>query len=118
MPSANRFIERFARLAQINKRKQMMACYLAETALLDCSLVQERPSKIAACCVYAAIAVCNTEKKPVIWTSTLSKHSTYRASDLSQMANDLVIFVTRVAESSFQTIAQKYSTPEFGEVSN
>lgn len=90
----------------------MLACYLAETALLDCSLVQMCPSKIAACSVYAVLAMSKSEKsnKHIIWNSTLSKHTTYRESDLSQMACDLAIFVSRVAESSFKTLAHKYAT--------
>jgi len=52
-PSIYRFIERFARLAQMNERQVMLATYIAETALLDCSLAKELPSKVAACCIYS-----------------------------------------------------------------
>ena len=31
----------------------MLACYLSDTALLDCSLMRQCPSKVAACCIYA-----------------------------------------------------------------
>jgi hypothetical protein len=53
-PSVNRFAERFARLAQMNDRQLLLAQYFADTTLLDCSLVKERQSKVAACCIYAA----------------------------------------------------------------
>lgn len=52
-PSTYRFIERFARLAQMNERQILLATYMADTALLDCGLVKECPSKVAACCIYA-----------------------------------------------------------------
>jgi hypothetical protein len=35
----------------------MLAQYLIDTALLDCSLVKERPSKVAAVSVFAAQSV-------------------------------------------------------------
>ena len=53
-PSALRFIERFGRLAQMNPKQVLLARYYADTALLDHYFVSERPSKIAAICVYAA----------------------------------------------------------------
>lgn len=51
-PSIYRFIERFSRLAQFSQTQVLLATYLADTALLDCSLVRERPSKVAATCIY------------------------------------------------------------------
>jgi hypothetical protein len=84
-PSSFRFIERFGRLAQMNERQMLLAAYLSDTALLDCSLVKQCPSKVAACCVYAVQAIfkgssaMNGER----WNSTLSKHTSYRESELS-----------------------------------
>lgn len=31
----------------------LLATYFADTALLDCGLVRENPSRVAACCIYA-----------------------------------------------------------------
>lgn len=53
-PSIQRFIERFSRLAQMSERQVLLAQYFADTALLDCSLVREKPSRVAACCIYAS----------------------------------------------------------------
>jgi|688.fasta_scaffold1811978_1 hypothetical protein len=79
----------------MNERQLLLATYLSDTALLDCSLVKENPSKVAACCIYAVQSIFkgSTSQKGILWNSTLSKHTTYRESDLSQMSNDLVIFV-------------------------
>lgn len=118
-PSIYRFIERFARLAQMNERQMLLAGYLADTALLDCSLVKECPSKVAACCVYAVQGIYKggaSTQKGVLWNSTLSKHTTYRESDLSKMSQDLVEFVKNVEKSSFQTMKKKYSSSRFGEI--
>ena len=53
-PSIYRFMERFARIAQINEKAQMLAQYLCDCCLLDCTLMKEKPSKLAAIAVYAA----------------------------------------------------------------
>ena len=74
----------------------LLATYFADTALLDCGLVRENPSRVVACCIYAVQKIfkgANAHNKGVFWNSTLSKHTTYRESDLSAMADDLVIFI-------------------------
>jgi len=73
----------------------LLANYLADTSLLDCSLVLECPSKVAACCVFAVLRLCKGAKVS-LWNSVLSKHSTYRESDLAKMSHDLVEFVKKM----------------------
>jgi len=97
----------------------LLAQYFAETTLLDCSLMQENPSRVAACCIYAVQSIYKADKasrKGALWNSTLSKHTSYRESELSQMAQDLVVFVQRVEKSSFLSAMKKYQSPHFGEV--
>ena len=87
-PSILRFLERFGRLAQMNDRQLLLAQYFSDTALLDCSLVKEKPSRVAACCIYAAQKIFKgtTTQKGILWNTMLSKHSSYRESDISGMA--------------------------------
>lgn len=56
-PSGFRLLERFCRLAQFNQKQNYLAWYLSDTSMLDCSLVKELPSRVAACCVYAVMQV-------------------------------------------------------------
>jgi hypothetical protein len=53
-PSILRFLERYARIAQVNEKTQMLAQYFCDTCLLDCTLMKEKPSKLAAVSIYAA----------------------------------------------------------------
>ena len=87
----------------MNERQFFLAHYFADTALLDCSLVKEKPSKVAACCVYAAQKIFKgtSTQKGILWNTMLSKHSTYRESDISAMAQDLLVFVSKVEKSTF-----------------
>lgn len=78
----------------MNEKQQMLAQYLTDTALLDCSLVKERPSKVAAVSVYAALTVFKGQGQ--IWNSMLTKHTSYRESELKGMAADLISFVKKI----------------------
>ena len=53
-PSSFRFMERFARVAQINEKTQLLAQYMCDVCLLDSLLVKQKPSLIAALCIYTA----------------------------------------------------------------
>ena len=53
-PSTYRFLERFSRVAQVSDKSLLLAQYFCDTCLLDCTLMKEKPSKIAALCLYTA----------------------------------------------------------------
>lgn len=48
----------------------------------------------------------------------LSRHTSYRESDLNGMAQDLITFVRKVQKSSFLTMKNKYSSTKYGAVAN
>ena len=88
-PSSLRFLERFARLAQMNEKQILLAQYFTDTALLDCRLVKEKPSRVAAVSLYASLSVFKGEEAD-LWNSTLTKHTSYRESDVKLMSKDLL----------------------------
>ena len=98
-----RFMERFARLAQLSEKQILVAQYLTDTALLDCKLVRERPSRVAAVSVYAALSLfrgsSDQRSQEPLWSSALTKATGYKESDVSQMSQDLLYFVRRIAKS-------------------
>jgi hypothetical protein len=99
----------------MNERQMLLAQYFADTSLLDCCLVGEKPSRVAACCVYASMKICKGTSKP-LWKSTLSKHTTYKECEVSGMASGLLVFVCKVEKSAFQNMKKKYSGSRYGEV--
>jgi len=114
-PSIFRFMERFCRVAQVNERTQTLAQYLCESCLLDCTLMKEKPSKLAAVSLYAAQrAVKGTHAN--VWSATLAKSTGYKEDELRGMAVDLLQFIKNVENSSLQSIFKKYSSPKFLEV--
>lgn len=78
-------------------------------------MVKERPSKVAAVSVYAALTVFKGSGTPV-WNAMLTKHTTYRESELKGMAADLVSFVKKIEQSQLKTMHMKFSKPRYQEV--
>ena len=87
-----------------------MAQYLCDTCLLDCTLMKERPSKLAAVCLYAAMRLAkgmNTNGNSMsaaapalFWNATLTKNTGYKEEEVRGMAMDLIKFVRNVETSS------------------
>ncbi len=104
-PSILRFMERYARIAQVQERTQILAQYLCDTCLLDCTLMKERPSKLAAVCLYAAMRLAkgnltNMGAPALFWNATLTKNTGYKEEEVRGMAMDLIKFVRNVETSS------------------
>ena len=88
-PSTYRFMERYARIGQLSDKSQILAQYLCDTSLLDCTLMKEKPSKLAAVAVYAAQRVVKGSHGSV-WNSTMSKNTGYKEDQIRGMAIDLL----------------------------
>jgi hypothetical protein len=77
----------------------MLAQYFSESCLLDCTLMKEKPSKLAAVSLYAAQRVMKGSQANV-WSATLSKSTGYKEDELRGMAVDLLQFIKNVENSS------------------
>lgn len=109
-------MERYGRIAQVQDRTHMLAQYLCDTCLLDCTLMKEKPSKLAAVCLYAALKLSRggmSSSLPPVWNATLSKNSSYKEDDVRGMAMDLIKFVKNVEQSSLQSLYKKYTSSRF-----
>ena len=85
-PSILRFMERYARIAQVNERALTLAQYFCDTCLLDCTLMKERPStKLAAVCIYAALCLSKglTNPNQLIWNAMLTKNNDFKEDEVS-----------------------------------
>ena len=79
-------------------------------------VMKERPSKLAAVCLYAAMRLAkgninNTEA--LFWNATLTKNTGYKEEEVRGMAMDLIKFVRNVETSSLQSLYKKYSSARF-----
>lgn len=112
-PTTLRFMERLARVAQLDNKTQMLAQYFCDTSLLDCTLMKENPSKVAAIAVYAALKV---TKSGHFWSANLSKNAGYKEEDIRVMAQELITYVKNIEKSSLQTLVKKYQSNKYFEV--
>lgn len=62
-PSAYRFLERFCRLAEASEKHFTLAQYITDSSLLDCGLIRERPSRVAACSLYISLNLLMSEEQ-------------------------------------------------------
>jgi hypothetical protein len=92
-------MERFTRIAQVSEKTQLLCQYLCDCSLLDCTLMKERPSKLAAVITYAGQKVCKGSQASV-WNATLTKNTGYKEDEVRGMAIDLLQFVKNVENSS------------------
>lgn len=82
--------------------------------MLDCTLLKEKPSKLAALALYAAQKVIKGQEQ--VWNATLTKNTGYKEEQIKGMAIDLLQFVKNVEQSSLQAIYKKYCSQKFLEV--
>jgi hypothetical protein len=75
--------------------------------------MKERPSKLAAVCLYAALKLARPSAP--VWNATLAKNSGYKEEEVRGMAMDLIKFVKNVEQSSLQSLFKKYSSTRFQE---
>ena len=83
--------------------------------MLDYSLIQEKPSKLAAMAVYAAQMIVKGANES-IWNATMTKNSGYKEAQIRGMAIDLLQYVKNVETSALQSVFKKYSSAKFQEV--
>jgi len=113
-PSILRFMERYARIAQVQERTQLLAQYLCDICLLDCTLMKEKPSKLASVCLFAAMRLAKPQA-PSVWNATLTKNTGYKEEEVRGMAMDLIKFVKNVEQSSLQSLYKKYMSSRYME---
>ena len=96
----------------------MLASYFIDTSLLDCTLMKEKPSKVAAMAVYAAQRVTKgtSSGNGGVWNATLTKNTGYKEDEIKLLAAELVEFVKNVEKSSLKTMSKKYSRSKYLEV--
>jgi len=114
-PTIYRFIERYSRIAQASEKTFTLAQYFTDSALLDCTLMKEKPSKIAAISLYAALKISKGSSQS-IWNATLTKNTGYKEDELRDLASDMIAFINSIESSSYQTFVKKYSHPKYLEV--
>ena len=78
--------------------------------------MKERPSKLAAVSLYAAMRMVKggfSNTSTTVWNATLAKNSGYKEEEVRGMALDLIKFVKNVEQSSLQSLYKMYSSSRY-----
>ena len=88
---------------------------MCDVCLLDSLLVKQKPSLIAALCIYTAQRVVKGEEGNV-WNATMIKNTGYRIKDFKSMSDELIIYVKNISKSALQTMYKMYSSKKYHSV--
>ena len=113
-PTVYPFLIGALQLAQNARTVQWMALYISELALLDYSMLGNRPSKIAAGCLCLARILCH-EDEP--WNGTLASYTTYDRVSLQPIMRRLLRLVQDAQHTRHRSIYDKYSSGHQSHVS-
>ena len=111
VPSILRFLERYARLAQVPANAFFLAKYISELALIENHLNRFKASIIALCSLYIALKVLKLES---LWEKVQEFASD---SSFSACAKDTLLVFQVSHNHPLSAVRDKYARVEFGEVS-
>lgn len=114
-PSSYRFLERYYKLGVTEDRTFFLAQYIQEISLLDASLLQYKPSEIAAA---SLILAHKCLKKRDIWINDMETATGYSAAHLAPVVEDIKGFVLEVNPKFLTTLKYKFSKPEYQQVAS
>lgn len=108
--STHCFLVRYLKAAHADRRMVWLACFITERAVHDYSMLQHKPSMIAACAVYLARK--NLQRNP--WSPTLLKYTNYSETEL----RPCLMAITNVlnTKTSLTAVTKKYTSQKFGSV--
>jgi hypothetical protein len=114
IPSTWRFLERYARISELDEISLCLAKYMIELPLLEYAMLKYAPSLIAASAVFLAMKI--FRKEPA-WNPRLLFHTKYNESQLRPCAKDLLVLFQSAPKHTLSAIRDKYGRKEFNEVS-
>lgn len=114
VPTANVFVNKFARLCKLPEETLHLALFLAEMTMLDCDpFLRYLPSMIAA----SSIALANHTQGRPVWPPHVEASSGYTILDLKECYLNLHRTFSRVHDPQQHAIRDKYKSSKWNAVS-
>jgi len=115
-PSSLLFLTRFATIARLERdppcRTQMLARYLLELALPQCSFYSHPQSLLAATALHLALRTMGQSA----WTTQLEEHTHFSEDALAPCAVQLKVLHSAASSDPLQATRRKYAQDRFGAV--
>lgn len=115
-PSAYRFLQRYRRLSSVMNDDHVFfyAQYLQEVSMLDATLLQFKPSQLAAA---SMILAAKQLKNVNVWNKEMEKFTHYTEKDLASAIAEVKAFALEINPKFIQTLRYKFAKPEYKQVS-
>jgi cyclin B len=112
-PSSYRFLERYAKVHNVDERTLNLAKYLIELAMIEYKMLKYSASNTAVSALYLA---CKILKKEA-WNNTLARNCEYSESQIRPGAKDLCVLLQNANRTSLQAAKRKFASSKFMEIS-
>ena len=111
VPTAQKFLTRFTKVATLNKKTEITAAYICERTLQEQSMLQYLPSEIAATSV--SLALLAAGQRP--WNTTLAAYTGYSLENLAACTADARIMMkqTERHDASLRAVKKKYRSEKY-----
>ena len=108
-------MQRFKRLSPVLNDDEVFffAQYIQEITTLDVTLLQFKPSQIAAA---AMILAARQLKKANVWNKEMERFTGYKEAELTSTVAEVRQFTVEINPKFIQTLRYKFSKPEFLQV--
>ena len=115
VPTALKFLTRFAKVNSLDKHTELTASYICERTLQEQSMLQYLPSEIAATSISLALRASGQPS----WNPTLAAYTGYSAEDLAACNADARVMMTATErpDASLRAVKKKYKQEKYESVS-
>ena len=114
VPTTWMFLVRYLRVAEADRKTELVGMYLSELSLLEYALLQFLPAQVAAAAVMLALHHANQPH----WTATLEHYTGYTPRGLRECAQILHRAHCNAKASTLPAIREKYAAPNLLNVSS
>ncbi|XP_037036542.1 G2/mitotic-specific cyclin-B [Bradysia coprophila] len=117
-PSVIHFARRFSKAANISQLEHTMSKYFIELASIDYSMVQYRPSIIAASAVFMTLKLRSPHlSNDKLWSANMQFYTKYKLAELRPVISSLAKIVLNAPKAKEKAVVTKFSTKSYEKVS-
>ncbi|KAH7850386.1 hypothetical protein Vadar_032143 [Vaccinium darrowii] len=111
VPTPYVFMRRFLKVAQSDKKVELLSFFIIELCLVEYEMLKFPPSLLAAAAVFTAqSALCGYKK----WSKTSEMHTNYSEDHLMECSRLMVTFHQKAGTGKLTSVHKKYSTSKYG----
>ncbi|XP_042454187.1 G2/mitotic-specific cyclin-2-like isoform X1 [Zingiber officinale] len=111
VPTPYVFMRRFLKVAESDKKLELLSFFIIELCLVECKMLMFQPSLLAAAAIYTAQC---TLQRCKCWNRTSEMHTTYSEDQLLECSRFMVDFHQNARTGKLTGVHRKYSSFKYG----